>query len=180
MDRAGTSIRVRRLEAEGERYGAPPAGRAENAHGRPSGDERAGQGDWREEYLRLAAEIDNTKKRLARDADRRLQEEQERLFADMLPVADNLERMLEHAGDGSHPELRRGLRITLQDLMARLRKYHVEPMAAEGLPFDPHWHEAVGAIRGANVPAGTVVKVERRGYRLDGKLLRPARVLIAQ
>lgn len=177
---AATSVPVRRQGGASRPARATPAHRLETGVDKTAGEEAQGEGDWREEYMRLAAEIENTKKRLARNAEKILQEERKHLLAEMLPVADNLDRILAYANPAWDPDLNRGLEIARQDLMARLRKYGVEPIAAEGKAFDPEWHEAVGALPAGDTPSGTVVRVEQEGYRLDGQLLRPAQVLIAQ
>lgn len=176
-----TKIKVRRSAGDGPRaMGAPPVGSTEETEGTPPGGGPSEEVDWRGAYMRMAADIDNTKKRLARNAERRLEQDRADLLADMLPVADNLERILAHSKQVGDRDLSLGLGIALKDLMSRLRKHGVEPFGAEGAPFDPEWHEAIGAVSERNIPGGTVVKVERKGYRLDGELLRPARVLVAR
>jgi molecular chaperone GrpE len=176
-----TRIKVRRsADDQPLATEAPSATSTQGTESMPAGEGISEEVDWREAYMRLAAEIDNTKKRLARNAERHLERERAEVLASMLPVADNLERILAHSRQVEERDLTRGLEIALQDLTARLRKNGVEPFEAEGAPFDPEWHEAIGAISERNVPSGTVVKVEQKGYRLDGKLLRPARVLVAR
>lgn len=172
-----TRIRVRRLgEVGGEETKTPIA----TAEGQAQGGSAADEKDWRERYLRLAADLENTKKRLAKNADRRVWEEKGGLILDLLPIADNLERILTHVSDGADQDLEQGLRITLGDFMARMRKQGLVPVDAIGERFDPSRHEAIGTATRLDAKPGEVVQVEQQGYELDGRLLRPARVLIAQ
>jgi molecular chaperone GrpE len=172
-----TKIKVRRLgEVGGEETKTPQPTATQQAQE----DSAADENDWRERYLRLAADLENTKKRLAKNADRRVWEEKGELILDLLPIADNLERILTHMSQGADKDLEQGLRITLSDFMARMRKQGLVPVDAIGERFDPSRHEAVGAISHADAAPGEVVEVEQQGYELDGRLLRPARVLIAE
>jgi molecular chaperone GrpE len=133
--------------------------------------------EWKEKYMRLAAERDNERKRLERVFANQAEQEKERILRDMLPLADNLERALTHT---SEPELdlREGVELTLKAFAATLASHGVEPMKAAGKPFDPNLHEAVATISHPTLPPGTVARVEETGYTLNGQLLRPARVLV--
>jgi molecular chaperone GrpE len=136
--------------------------------------------DWRDRALRLQAEMENYRKRQRRLAEDRMVEERERLLRRFLQVADELERALS-ASHADATSLRQGVELTHRTLMQHLEQEGVEPIPAEGQPFDPKWHEAVGATpqHEPGVQPETVVEVLRPGYRLDGHLLRPARVLIS-
>lgn len=135
--------------------------------------------DWRDMALRLQAEMENFRKRQQRLAQEQIASERERLLRGVLPVADNLERALAHADakDG----LRQGVALTRDVLMQWLRQQGVEPVNPVGEPFDPAWHEAVGTVPGAHygVQPQTVVAVSEVGYRLNDRLLRPAKVIVA-
>jgi molecular chaperone GrpE len=137
----------------------------------------AGENDWQEKYLRLYAEFENNKKRLEQRYTLEAQQQQEKLLRDMLPLADNLERALTHAPDA---EQQAGLEQIRKAFLSVLARYGVEPMAAEGRPFDPEQHEAIGAVPAANAEPGTIIAVEETGYTYQDKLLRPARVLVAK
>lgn len=135
---------------------------------------------WQDKYTRLYAELENTKKRLARIYDNQAEEQAERLLRDMLPLADNLERALTHtSGRETDAGLRQGVEITLSAFADALAKHGVGVIQAQGQPFDPEWHEAVGAIPHPMLSPGTVVRVEQKGYTFHDRLLRPARVWIA-
>lgn len=107
-------------------------------------------------------------------------QEQDDLLQDVLSIADNLERALAVAGEET--PIREGVAITHRGVMHILRKHGVERVEADRQPFDPRWHEAVGVVSAAQrgVDAGTVVAVERSGYRRGTQLFRPARVVVAQ
>ncbi len=135
---------------------------------------------WKERYLRLLADLENTKKRLARTSAQEIEAQKERLLRDILPVADGLDLALLHT---SHEEDSRNIlqgiemnRILLGKFFSR---YGVEEMDALGQPFDPSLHQSLGAVRHPGVAPNTIVRVEQKGYLLGDKLLRPAQVLIA-
>ena len=135
--------------------------------------------EWQDKYSRLYAELENSKKRLARLYANQAEQEKEQLLRDMLPVADNLERALANAsGDEAEAGLRQGVALTLKAFADALAKHGVRPIQAQGQPFDPELHEAVGAVPYSTLPPGTVVRVERKGYTVEDRLLRPARVLV--
>jgi len=135
---------------------------------------------WRDRALRLQAEMENFRKRQQRLADERIATDRERLLRAFLSVADDLERALN--ADGTDIEsLRQGVDLTYQSLMHILDQEGAEPVQAADQPFDPAWHEAVGAIPHERTDAepDTVVEVVRAGYRVGDRLLRPARVIVA-
>lgn len=135
--------------------------------------------DWRDRYLRLAADLENTKKRLERIHSDRALTAQERLLRDLLPLADNLERALAHATPAERPSsLYSGIELTLKEFLATLKKHGVRRIEALGEPFDPELHEAIGSSSHPTLSPGTVMHVELPGYTFNGRLLRPARVLV--
>ena len=135
---------------------------------------------WRDRALRLQAEIENFRKRQQRLTDERITADRERLLRSFLHVADDLERALN--ADGTDAEsLWQGVGLTHQSLMRLLDQEGAEPIQAEGQPFDPSWHEAVGTVPHlrAGAELDTVVEVVQPGYRLGNRLLRSARVIVA-
>lgn len=133
--------------------------------------------DWRVQALRLQAEMDGFRKRQTQRAEAAIAAERERLLRLMLSVADNLTRVLNHSRPGD-PALWHGVDLTHRELMRQLQAEGVRPIQAVGQPFDPQWHEAL-AVRPARAPSGTVIEEVETGYQLNGKLLRPARVVVA-
>jgi molecular chaperone GrpE len=135
---------------------------------------------WKERYLRLRADLENTKKRLARSSSQEVEAQKEALLKDILPIADGLELALMHtSSEEDSRNILQGIELNLNLLEKFFRKYNVEVMEALGQPFDPSQHESIGMVRYPGVTPNTVVRVERKGYLHSGKLLRPAQVLIA-
>ena len=131
--------------------------------------------DWQEKYTRLYAEFENNKKRLEQRFANEAELEKENILRDMLPLADNLERALAHAKDS---EDETGIALTLKAFITVLQQYGIQSIAEEGDPFNPEYHEAIGVVVNEAEPAGTIMAVEQKGYLLNEKLLRPARVLV--
>jgi len=130
---------------------------------------------WQEKYTRLYAEVQNNKQRLEKRYAAAAEQEKEKILRDMLALADNLERALDHAV-GTEDET--GIALTLRSFTAMLKQHGVQPIMAQGHIFDPEQHEAVSVVVNPNFQAGTVFAVEEKGYFLNGKLLRPARVIV--
>lgn len=121
--------------------------------------------------------MDNTKKRLAQSYARQSEQEKERLLADFLEVADNLERALFHTN--TEPDaLIEGMKSIQRHIQQTLAKHEVRPFDAEGQPFDPQWHEAVSALHQPDLPPNTVAGITQTGYTIGDKVLRPVRVVV--
>lgn len=149
---------------------------------------------WQEKYARLQAETENLRKRWEQRSKDEAHEQRNRILTDMLPLADHLEMALQHAaktpdGDAvpdaavessNDDAFVDNIQATFQAFLSTLKRYNVEPIQAQGRPFDPTLHEAIGRIPSDDVPADHVAQVMQTGY-IDGeKLLRPARVLISE
>jgi molecular chaperone GrpE len=154
----------------------------------------------RDEYLELArrtkADFENYRKRASRETDEAERRGKASLARDLIPSLDSLERALQSAGvtaDGegdvpeepqsrevsAHEALAQGMQLVLRELQSTLARTGVEAFAPTGETFDPAWHEAL-ATRPADADSGTVVETLEKGYRLDGQLIRPARVVVAE
>ena len=135
---------------------------------------------WKERYLRLLADLENTKKRLARTSEQEIEAQREMLLRDILPVADGLDLALRHTSqDEDSRNILQGIEMNRSLLGKFFSKYDVEELEALGQPFDSSLHESIGMVRYPGVAPNTIVRVEQKGYLLSGKLLRPAQVLIA-
>ena len=163
---------------------AAPGREAEEAAGNDSEQPTGGDsvGEELDEYLDLAqrakADFENYRKRAAResaDAERRAKAA---LARELVPSIDNLERALGAAEEGS--EVARGVELVHGELQATLARAGVESYDATGERFDPTVHEAISTRTADGVEAGTVVETLERGYRLDGQVLRPARVVVSE
>ncbi len=135
--------------------------------------------EWKERYLRLAADLENRKTAIERTHAHRARQAWEALLRDLLPLADNLERALRNVPPAERETgFYSGVELTLRDFLKVLAQLGVERIEALGEPFDPEVHEAVAAVPHPTLPAETVMRVDLPGYLLDGRLLRPARVLV--
>jgi len=130
-------------------------------------------------YLRSQAEMENMKKRFQKDKQELIKYGNETLTKQLLPVADNLEKALDHSKDEKSLEaLREGVDLTLKGLLDVLEKAGVEVVKSVGEPFDPNFHEAVSEQADESAAPGTVVKELQKGYLLNQRLIRPAMVIV--
>lgn len=130
-------------------------------------------------YLRSQAEMENMKKRFQKDKQDLIKYGNETLTKQLLPVADNLEKALDHSKDENPLEaLRDGVALTLKGLMNVLEKAGVEEVEAVGAAFDPNFHEAVSEQEDDRAAPGTVLKELQKGYLLNQRLIRPAMVIV--
>jgi molecular chaperone GrpE len=128
-------------------------------------------------YLRLAADFDNYRKRVAREQLELTKRATERLVAELLPVLDDLERALEAAERHEEAKLEEGVRLVHRSLADALRREGLAEIDTNGR-FDPHVHEAL-LSQPSEAEEGSVVQVIQKGYRLGERVLRPARVVVA-
>ena len=130
-------------------------------------------------YLRLAADFDNYRKRTAREQAELTQRANERLLNELLPVLDDLERALEAAAEHEEAKLEEGVRLVHRSLLGLVERHGLTEIDTEGA-FDPHVHEALLAQPGEGAEEGSVLQVLQKGYRLGDKVIRPARVIVAE
>lgn len=132
----------------------------------------------REEALRERAELDNQRKRLARDVDQARRFANEKLLSQLLPVLDSLDAGLLAASAETGP-LKDGLELTLRQLLKVGTDNGMVQVDPQGQAFDPEWHQAISQIASPGTAPGTVVQVFQKGYALNDRLLRPALVVVA-
>jgi len=130
-------------------------------------------------YLRLAADFDNYRKRVARDHAELSQRANERLLNELLPVLDDLERALEAAAEHEEAKLEEGVRLVHRALVGLVERHGLKEIATNG-SFDPHVHEALLTQPGEGAEEGSVLQVLQKGYTLGDRVLRPARVIVAE
>jgi molecular chaperone GrpE len=137
--------------------------------------------DERDKYLALAqrtqADFENYRKRMARETAAAEARGVARLAKELLPALDNL--MLAVAAAEAHEGLAEGFRLVEAELTAALARAGIQGFSPEGEPFDPNEHEAMSQREVEGAEPGTVVEVFQRGYRVNGTVLRPARVVVA-
>jgi len=131
-------------------------------------------------YLRAAAELENVRKRASRDVENARKFALERFARELLQVCDSLEMGIDAAGEGAGDSLLEGSKATLKQLVSTLQQFGVEEVDPLGEPFDPELHEAMTMQPSAEAEPGSVLTVFQKGYTLNGRLLRPARVVVAQ
>jgi molecular chaperone GrpE len=129
--------------------------------------------------LRLAAEFDNYKKRAARERQEYVALANERLVKALLPILDDLERALEAASEHEEAKLEDGVRLVHRSLAQLLEREGVEEIDTSGA-FDPHVHEAMLAQPAEDAESGAVLDVLQKGYKIGGRVVRPARVIVAE
>ena len=129
-------------------------------------------------YLRAAAELENVRKRASRDVENAHRFALERFCTELLAVKDSLEMGLAAADKADAQSLLEGKQATLKLLTATMERFGVVELNPEGEPFDPKEHEAMTMQPSADVEPGSVLTVYQKGYALNGRLLRPARVVV--
>jgi molecular chaperone GrpE len=148
----------------------------------------------RDEYLELArrtkADFENYRRRVAGETESARRRGKAELAAELVPVLDNLERALIAAGIdpgaalagelSTEGALEQGIVLTFRDLHETLQRAGVEAYDPSGEKFDPEWHEALSTRPGEGVDPGTVLDVVQKGYRLDGQVIRAARVVVSE
>ena len=144
--------------------------------------------EYRNQLLRTAADLDNYKKRAAREKQEAIKFANESLLGKLIPVLDNFDMALaavSNAQDGtaqaaSTDSLQQGVSMIQQQLRQVLAEAGLEEINAAGKPFDPNYHEAVSQQESADVPEGHVLQQLRKGFKLRERLLRPATVVVAK
>ncbi|MEL7448356.1 MAG: nucleotide exchange factor GrpE [Pseudomonadota bacterium] len=146
---------------------------------------RQAEDNWAR-YMRTAAELDNLRKRSTRDLEHARKYGHEKFAAEMLTVKDSLELGLAAAKENADKEssgvesLVEGTEMTLKMMEQALAKFGVEAVQPLDQPFNPELHEAMAMLEAPNVAPNTVLQVVQTGYQINGRLLRPARVIVAK
>lgn len=135
--------------------------------------------DLRDEMLRMRAETDNLRKRLQRDKQDSIQFANERLIKQLIPIFENLDRALK-APDTNVENLKEGVKLTSDQVLALFKKENVEPIQAVGEPFDPSIHEVLSQMESSDHDENTVIEEYSKGYRMNGRVLLPARVVTSK
>ena len=171
----------------------PSANQAERTEGSVDGDYEAvvrllkENEELKDRALRVAADMENLRRRTARDVHDARTYAIANFARDMLSVSDNLRRALDAipadvkaAGDAGFKALIEGVEITERAMLAALERHGVKKLEPEGEKFDPNFHQAMFEVPNPNVPANTVVQVVQTGYSIGDRVLRPAMVGVAK
>ncbi len=136
----------------------------------------------RDTALRATAEAQNAKRRAEQDVEKARKYALERFCSELLPVVDNLERALE-AASHDHEAMRpiaEGVELTLKSFIGALEKFQIEALDPAGEPFDPELHQAMSMVENPDAEPNTVLAVMQKGYTLNGRLVRPAMVMVSK
>jgi len=138
--------------------------------------------DYKDQWMRSVAELDNFRKRTSRDAAQAEQRGIAKLARELLPTLDNLDRAIAAAEahpESANPELIGGIQLVQQELIAAFSRAGIVRDTALGEPFNPHQHEAVAQQPAEGQAAGTVIEVYEHGYLIGDEVLRAAKVVVA-
>ena len=135
-----------------------------------------------DQVLRVQAEMQNVRRRAERDVENAHKYALDKFAADLLPVVDNLERALAaiDSADEGQKAVAEGLELTLKSFMEVLVRYKIEAIDPAGQPFDAELHQAVSMVPNPDLEHNTVMDVFQKGYTLNGRLVRPAMVVVSQ
>ena len=132
--------------------------------------------------LRIAAEMENLRRRSALDVEKAHKFALEKFSGELLPVIDSLERALElsdRENEALKPTLE-GVDLTLRSMLSTVAKFGVEAINPLGEPFDPNRHQAISMVENGQVAPNSVIAVMQKGYELNGRIIRPAMVMVAR
>ena len=134
-----------------------------------------------DKVLRLAADFENTKKRLEREREISLKYAEENILKELLPGVDNIERAIDQGREASNVQsLLEGVELTRDGLLATLEKYGVKAIESLGQPFDPNIHEAIAMEETEEIESNMVLREFQKGYLYKDRLLRPAKVVVSK
>jgi len=139
--------------------------------------------DHYDKLLRMMAELDNYKKRSEREKQEVVKYSNEQLVTELLPVLDDLDRVLEHVPEGASKELVdfvEGVQLVSKHFLGTLEKYGLKEIQAAGEKFNPEYHEAVAHLPSSDTPADHVMDVHRKGYLLNERVIRAAMVSVSK
>jgi molecular chaperone GrpE len=172
-------------DGAGETGAEPASGAKEKAPGEQPGtpleEAQAEVARIRDQLLRTAADYDNFRKRTRREIDDAHKRGKEELLRELLPVFDNLERAVVHAGQASDAKaVADGVGMVLKQFQDTLGKVGIKRIPAVGGPFDPSLHEAIQQVETNDHPAGTIVAEVQPGYAMGDRLVRASMVVVAK
>jgi molecular chaperone GrpE len=135
-----------------------------------------------DQSLRVAADLQNVRRRAEQDVEKAHKFALEKFAGDLLPIVDSLERGLDlsNPDDESIRPMREGIELTLKMFADTLKRYQLEAIDPHGQPFNAEHHQAMAMQESADVEPNSVLKVFQKGYQLNGRLLRPAMVVVSK
>ncbi|MFC6439692.1 nucleotide exchange factor GrpE [Bowmanella sp. JS7-9] len=138
--------------------------------------------EQKDSVLRALADAENTKRRAEGEVDKARKFALEKFAGELLPVLDNLERAIAagNPDDDAVKPLLEGVELTLKTFISAIGKFNVETVDPQGQPFNPELHQAMSMVENGDVAPNTVIAVMQKGYTLNGRLLRPAMVMVSR
>jgi molecular chaperone GrpE len=138
--------------------------------------------DQKDSVIRAKAEVDNVRRRAAQDVEKARKFALEKFAAEMLTTVDNLERALQNIDkdDETNTAIIEGIELTYQGLLASLEKFSIQAIDPQDQPFNPELHQAMSMQEVEGVAPNTVIAVMQKGYELNGRLIRPAMVMVSK
>jgi molecular chaperone GrpE len=180
LDDTGDST-IEDIEHEMEVAAQQAADTTENRRAKAAAGEDAAVGEenrlLKDRYMRTLADFENYRKRADREKTEFFKYALGEVLRDLIPVLDNFDRALEHAGEGD--DFHKGVALIYKQMWDVLKRHGLRPIEQSGVPFDPKIHEAVVREENPSVPSHTVVAILQKGYFLHDRLLRPAMVKVA-
>ena len=138
--------------------------------------------DQKDSVIRAKAEVDNVRRRSAQDVEKARKFALEKFAGELLPVVDNLERAIDAIDkeDEAQKAMLEGVELTLQSFLSTLEKFEVKAVDPKDQPFNPELHQAMSMQEVPGVAPNTVIAVMQKGYELNGRLIRPAMVMVSK
>ena len=154
---------------------------ADASANQPSAGQAAPADEFKDKFLRAKAELLNYQRRAEKSHEEALRYAPASLARSFLPVIDNLQRVVDAGGAAPEAQpILDGVRLTLEQALKALAEHGIAPIEGTGQPFDPAVHEAMMQQPSTEHPPGTVLQVLTRGYRMQDRVLRPAKVIVAK
>jgi molecular chaperone GrpE len=178
-DREIAQLKTRDASRDASEDGGSDSGDALAVDGGAAKDQELAE--LKDKYLRSLAENENARRRIRQQSEESVKLQKENLLRDLLPIVDNLERAVDAAkGSADGKSIVEGVKMVLASLLDFLKSNGVRPLVSIGEPFDPNRHEAADHVPHPSHPANTVVDEFHRGYLMNDKVLRPARVVVSK
>ena len=157
---------------------AAASGESPDETAAPEAPAASAEPDWKEMYARTMADFDNFRKRTARDREELFKSAATDILKDLLPTVDNLALALDKAADKEDPFVK-GVQLVYDGLVKMLADHGAVPVDSLGEPLDTNFHEAIATLPSPEVPEGHVMTEVKRGWLLNGKVLRAAQVVVS-
>ncbi len=134
----------------------------------------------KERALRTLADAENIRRRAMQDVEKAHKFALEKFIGELLPVIDSLELALKHANSTNQGNMIEGVTLTLKNMLSVAEKFGIEPIEPHGQVLDPNKHQAVSTVDKSDVEPNTIIDVMQKGYALNGRILRPAMVVVSK